>query len=1568
MPRMLTITLMTLLWGSGPAAAQKPADYPIQPVPFTRVRVADAFWAPRLETNRKVTIPYAFKMCEETGRIDNFAVAGKLKQGKFRGIYFNDSDVFKVIEGAAYALSIRPDPELDKYLDDLIAKIAAAQEPDGYLYTARTLCGPDYMPPGGQQRWSDMGGGHELYCVGHLYEGAVAHHLATGKKTLLDVAKRNADLVCSVFGPGKKTSPCGHQEIEIGLVKLFRLTGDEKYLKTAKFFLDMRGRAIGRRLYGTYAQDHKPIVEQSEAVGHAVRAGYMYSGVADVAALTGDADYAKAIDRIWENVVGKKLYITGGIGARGGGEAFGDDYELPNRTAYCETCAAIANALWNHRMFLLHGDAKYLDVLERVIYNGFLSGVSLEGNRFFYPNPLESHSGATRAPWFDCACCPSNVVRFIPSIPGYAYAVQGENLYVNLFIAGDAQAELAGGKVHLKQETRYPWDGEIKITVDPAKAGARFALLVRIPGWAQNSVVASDLYRFDKADNAKVVLKVNGAAQALNLEKGFARLERDWKKGDTVELSLPMPVRRVLAHEQVKDDTGRVALSRGPVVYCAEGVDQKDGRVLNLLLPDDAELRSEFRGDLLGGVQVILGKAKVVRRNEQGVPVVGDEQELLAVPYYAWAHRKGGQMAVWLAREVSAARPLPGPSIASTSKVTVSGGGPSSALNDQLEPRSSIDHANPFFHWWPRKGTKEWVQYDFAKPEKVSCVEVYWFEDPGIGECRLPESWRLLAKVAGQWQEVSHPSGYGVEKDKYNRTTFDPIEAQGLRLEVQLPKAFSAGIHQWRVTAAGTGQARTACEQAVAHTSHTAVPPQVPFKVEPFSLTQVRLLDGPFEHAMDLDHKYLLELDPERLLHNFRVNAGLPSAARPLGGWEEPKCEVRGHFVGHYLSALALMYASTGDQKLKERADYIVAELAKCQAKFASGYLSAYPEEFIDRVEAYKRVWAPWYTLHKIYAGLLDVHLLCANAQALDVLKKACDWVKARSDKLSDEQMEKMLGNEHGGMNDVLAELYAVTGDQKYLRLSRRFNHHAVLDPLERREDRLTGLHANTQFPKILGAARQYELMGDDSMHTAATFFWDVVTRERSYVIGGNSDGEHFSPKESLSKHIGPNTTETCNTYNMLKITRRLFCWEPKPEYADYYERALYNHILASQNPETGMVCYYVPLKTGADKKFSTPNDAFWCCVGTGVENHAKYGDSVYFHEGTKVLYVNLFIASELTWKELGLKLRQETRYPQEDSTRLVFTCQQPVDLALNIRHPYWAVSGIEIAVGGKKQSLSSKPGSYVSLQRQWKTGDTVDIKMPMSLRTEAFRDNPHELAILYGPLVLCAEVAPQKPFPALVAELGQIISGIKPVEGKPLTFRGSPAVFRTTGTAADGPVTLVPFYQQYRRPYIVYWDVLSEPQWKARLQEQAAEAARHKALDVRTLDAVQIGQQESEKAHRLQGEKTGAGEFGGRHWRHANGGGWFSFEMKALPDKPLELLCAYWGSDAGGREFDILVDGTRIATEKLEHNRPDQFYDAVYPIPPDLTKGKVKVTIRFQAHADMTAGGVFDCRILRKE
>ena len=626
--------------------------YPITAVPFTKVTLTDDFWSGRIETNRTLTIPFGFKKCEEEGRIRNFARAGGLLEGKYEGkMPFDDTDVYKIIEGASYSLTIHPDKKLEKYIDDVIEKIAAAQEDDGYLTTWKTIDANTtparWVRPG--PRWHNLGASHELYNAGHMYEAAYAHYRATGKKNFLNIALKNADLIAEVFGPGKKLTPPGHQIIETGLLKLYRATNDKKYLDLAKFFLDQRGNADGHELYGPYSQDHKPVIEQDEAVGHAVRAVYMYAAMTDIAGMMNDSAYRNAVEKIWDNVVSKKIYITGGLGARHEGEAFGDNYELPNKTSYNETCAAIGSVYWNYRMFLLTGDAKYIDVLERTLYNGLISGVSLSGDLFFYPNCLESdgkykfnQGSLTRKPWFDCSCCPSNVIRFIPSVPDYIYAHKDDCLYVNLFIAGKANVEMDKANVEISQKTGYPWDGKVVIKVNP-KSSEKFAINVRMPGWAVGKPLPSDLYSYLNDDVEKVTLKLNGKSIDIKTDKGYAVIERKWSKGDTIELNLPMPIRRVVASEKVKDDIGKTALVRGPIAYCAEWVDN-DNKVLDMVIPDDAEFKVEHKKDLLGGINIITGDVS---------DKSGNERKLTAIPYYAWSHRGPGEMAVWLPRKSS---------------------------------------------------------------------------------------------------------------------------------------------------------------------------------------------------------------------------------------------------------------------------------------------------------------------------------------------------------------------------------------------------------------------------------------------------------------------------------------------------------------------------------------------------------------------------------------------------------------------------------------------------------------------------------------------------------------------------------------------------------------------------------------------------------------------------------------------------------------------------------------------------------------------------------------------------
>ncbi len=660
---MRKISLLSMIFLGASIVFAQTGDYPYTPVKFTDVKITDAFWTPRQDTNRIVTIPYAFQKSEETGRLKNFKVAGEVNagiitSGSFCSKYgYDDSDVYKIIEGGAYSLATNPDSVLESFLDSLISDIASAQEPDGYLYTMSTI---NIEKSWARERWKNTryNGSHELYNVGHMYEAAVAYDDATGKRVLLDVALKNADLLCRMFGPDKRAMASGHQEIEIGLAKLYRVTGEKRYLELAKFFLDQRGK--GEKSGSTYTQDHQPVIDQAEAVGHTVRATYMYSAMADIAALTGDSAYIRAIDRIWNDVVSGKIYLIGGIGSRSSGEAYGDRYELPNLTAYNETCAAIANVFWNYRMFLLHGESKYIDVLERTLYNGLISGVSLSGTTFFYPNPLESEGNYSRSEWFGCSCCPSNISRFIPSISGYIYVTRADTLFVNLYMGSEGSVQIEGQTIGIKQTTEYPWDGNVTVSIDAANP-VSMVLALRIPGWAQNIVLPGGLYQFADTLPVGVGVALNDKLRRIYPDRGYITITKDWKSGDVVELSIPMAVRKVIASNQVADDKNKVALTRGPIVFCAEGVDN-DGEVKNLVIPLSGSFNYSFDSTLLNGVGILTGAINKLQGDGFSQPVVPRPSSLVLRPYYAWCHRGAGPMNVWFYSDRHVFPPLMEPS------------------------------------------------------------------------------------------------------------------------------------------------------------------------------------------------------------------------------------------------------------------------------------------------------------------------------------------------------------------------------------------------------------------------------------------------------------------------------------------------------------------------------------------------------------------------------------------------------------------------------------------------------------------------------------------------------------------------------------------------------------------------------------------------------------------------------------------------------------------------------------------------------------------------------------------
>jgi DUF1680 family protein len=758
--------------------------------------------------------------------------------------------------------------------------------------------------------------------------------------------------------------------------------------------------------------------------------------------------------------------------------------------------------------------------------------------------------------------------------------------------------------------------------------------------------------------------------------------------------------------------------------------------------------------------------------------------------------------------------------------------------------------------------------------------------------------------------------------------------------------------------------------------------PFSPFVAVPFNLTNVTLLPSQFQTNMLLDKAYLLSLNPDSLLYNYRINVNLSTSnAPPLGGWEAPGSALcLGHWTGHYLSACSMMYASTGDPQLKARTDYIVSQLANCQAAspaagYNTGYLAAFPEYYIDDLvnETQNSYFAvPWYTIHKIMAGLLDTYQYTGNQQALSVLTNMANWVQFRMNQLTASQIQNMLNyREYGGMNEVLANLYGVTSNANYLQLAADFDKQSLFVPLSEDDDVLDGLHDNTQIPEIIGASREYELTGSSSDYDLATFFWSRVANYRSFVIGGSGDNEFFFPTNQFPQNVSPETCETCCTYNILKLTRHLFEWQPSASLMDFYERGLYNQILGSQEPFEGMMTYFVSLEPGHFKTYSTPTNSFWCCTGTGVENHSKYGDTIYFH-GSNSLYLNLFIPSILNWPDKGITVTQNTAFPQSDASTLTFNCTNGTPLTLYVRYPSWAQSGMSLAINGVGQTITNSPGSYVAINRSWQNNDQLQIQLPMTLRTETLQGTTNTVALFYGPILLAGALGtngmpasdyasgqldlvgtaiPDGLVPQVIASVPSLLSNTVPVPGQPLNFQ-------TVGVGEPRDINLIPFYQLQHQRYSVYWSLESETNWLQFANSNAIAQAQ-------TVDQVAIGDPISEAAHDLVADDSTTGNFDGLNWRDADedlssSGGSFSYVMAVYPNVPITAVCTFWGSDSGSRKFSILANGTIIGTETLTNDMPGEFFTVDFPIPTSITSGQTNVTIELQSYPNEIAGGLF--------
>ncbi|MES2113223.1 MAG: beta-L-arabinofuranosidase domain-containing protein [Bacteroidota bacterium] len=751
------------------------------------------------------------------------------------------------------------------------------------------------------------------------------------------------------------------------------------------------------------------------------------------------------------------------------------------------------------------------------------------------------------------------------------------------------------------------------------------------------------------------------------------------------------------------------------------------------------------------------------------------------------------------------------------------------------------------------------------------------------------------------------------------------------------------------------------------------VKPLVPIKAYSFDLKDVKLLDGPFKTAMNADITYLLTIEPDRLLSAFRTHSGLKAKGKMYEGWESSG--LAGHTLGHYLSAISMYYASSRDPEFLKRANYIVKELNECQVARKTGYVGAIPKEDTVWAEVAKGdirshgfdlngAWSPWYTVHKVMAGLLDAYLYTKNAEALKVCRGMADWTGVTLKNLNEEQLQKMLICEYGGMAETLTNLYAITGDKKYLTLSYKFYDKRILDPLAKKQDVLPGKHSNTQIPKIIAAARRYELTGDKNDNAIANFFYTTVTEHHSYATGGNSNYEYLSEPDKLNDKLTENTTETCNTYNMLKLTRHLFAMSPSAGLMDFYEKALYNHILASQNHQTGMVCYFVPLRMGGKKQYSTQFDDFTCCVGSGMENHVKYNESIYFRGADGSLYVNLFIPSVLNYAEKGLTIKQESLFPASEHVAFTINTKKPVTMAIRMRNPKWS-GATDITINRIPQHAKIDDKGYFVLNRKWSNNDKIELVMTESLYTEAMPDNANRRAVFYGPVLLAGvlgntEPDPTKGVPVFVISEKDPNKWLEMVDRRQLTFK-------TINIARPDEVTLMPFNQTKDQYYSVYWDVFTPEKWT--VQQLAYDAARKKQADLesRTTDILRPGEMQPERDHSLTGDKLTNGEEHTRKWRATDNDGYIQYDMKVDGKAQNTLINTYWGMDNRGRVFDILVDGIKLSTEDLNKYKESRFYDISYTIPIELTKGKQKVTIKLQPKKGNMAGPVYGSRIVRE-
>jgi DUF1680 family protein len=1464
--------------------------------------------------------------------------------------------VGKWLHAATLAWVYTGNPALRQKLDYVAAELIKCQLPDGYLGT--------YME---KNHWTEW----DVWVHKYNLVGLLTYMRYTGNMEPLPACQRMGNLLCNTFGdaPGRRDiiragyhAGMAPTSVLEPMVLLYRFTGDPCYLDFCNYIVRAWEQPNGPHIVSR-------LLEQKgvNKVGNA-KAYEMLSclnGALELYRTTGDRKLLDACRNAWQDIVDNRLYITGSASSK---ERFLNDGVLPNDMAsnICETCVTVTWMQVNLQLLRLTGESKFGDQLEKTVYNQLMAAQKPRGDDWCYYTPLEGRKPYDKS----TTCCHSSGPRGIALLPTFAITTDQEGAVINLFDAGTAQVALRDGTpVTFKIETLYPSDGKILITVETA-ATKEFSIKLRVPAWCKENSISP--------------------AGAKIGSDGYAVLHREWKSGDTIELNLKLEPCVVVGDHT---NQGKVAIVYGPLVLAADGsLLTGDIHDINTVAMTGTDLKTlDIRAEpapaemkTWAGSQVF--RINVVARSADNSTPSNTPSRIGLVPFAdAGVTRKPYRVWLPLAGQPNANVLLGG--VESRSRQ----GNQTGSIND--------DDPYSFATTYDGQSAKEdWFAVTLAQPVTASRVvfihgKIFhdggWF-DASAGKPRV----QIQHTAGGPWETIGELGDYPATtatdskellwyNDQFTLklatpATFVAVRVIGVPASGDNPKRAFASCAELQSFSEGSSLTHLLHADSNSPVSaQRTVEPVVPPKAAPFFPADVCLLDGPFKLSRDAEANYLLSLDVDRLLAPYRIEAGLKPKAPQYPGWETNT--LPGVALGFYLSGISCLANGAGNQEFTRRLDYILDELEICQ-KATGGYLlgTRNGRAIFARVEKEGKFegFAPWeqgaaepyYALEKIFSGLRDAYRIGGRPKALHIETRLGDWLDGHMSHLSDSQMANLMTVEFGGMNWVLSDLYADTGDARYLALSRRWQDKTVFDGPAAGKDDLAGKHANTQFPKFSGLAARYPFSGDPADLKTAVFFWESVVRHHSYVTGGNSIAEHFGPPDKLNNRLSQFTAENCNEYNMLRLTQLLFNIQPKPEYAEYLERTLFNHILSAQDVRNGRICYFLPLKPGASRAPEGLFDVFSCCVCSGFDSYSKNSGYIYSHSADG-LYVNLFVASEVNWKEKGLVLRQETKFPDEDTATFHFNLREPARFSFYLRYPAWAAEGITVQVNGAAQNLAAAPGEFFALDREWRDGDTVVFKAPLALRYETMPDNQDRVALFAGPILLAGNLGPvADPAADEPDYLPLLVPEGKPV-GQWLQATGTPLTFKTT-VARPREIVVQPFFRLQGCSYAVYWDRVTPAGWETHVKDCNELRAKVQQLEARTVDKTLADDLASETSHQLEGENnssTGRGNRGlAMHltWRQVKAGQSISYRMKVSRDKPVAIRCRYLVEIYPKNEFDIQVDGTTIAHEKTRDFIGEAAVE--YPVPPEITKGKDEIRVVIRATAGKTSNKLAELRVLK--